>query len=368
MQYDCAIIGGGLAGLSTSILLAKKGYKIILFEQRSYPMHKVCGEYISMESYPFLQRLGLDLDGYNLPIITKVNVSAPDGIMISQKLDLGGFGISRYKLEQELSKIAVNSGVELMENTKVFEVNFREDNFTIKAGSGEFNSKTCTGSYGKYAFNGKEKKSGSTNYIGVKYHILNNSIKSDEISLHNFKDGYCGISEIEDGKKCLCYLTTAQNLKNYQNSIEKMEQSILQINPFLKQIFIESEFLFDKPIVISNITFESKKPVVNNMLISGDAAGAIAPLCGNGMSMAFRSASISAELIADFLEGNINREQLNKNYEKSWNEHFGRRIKTGFYLQKLFGRNLLTSLTIRFLKRFPALTSRLIRLTHGDVF
>ncbi len=57
--YDAAIIGGGLAGLALSIQLAKKGYKTILFEKEQYPFHKVCGEYISMESWPFLESLGL---------------------------------------------------------------------------------------------------------------------------------------------------------------------------------------------------------------------------------------------------------------------------------------------------------------------
>jgi len=50
ITYDAAIIGGGLAGLALSIQLSKKGYRVILFEKEQYPFHKVCGEYISMES------------------------------------------------------------------------------------------------------------------------------------------------------------------------------------------------------------------------------------------------------------------------------------------------------------------------------
>ncbi len=61
MQYDVAIVGGGLAGLSLSILLSKKGYQVILFEKEKYPFHKVCGEYISMESWNFIESLGLNL-------------------------------------------------------------------------------------------------------------------------------------------------------------------------------------------------------------------------------------------------------------------------------------------------------------------
>src|SRR6476659_3978963 len=50
-QYDVAIIGGGLAGLSSAIELRMAGYNVILFEQEKYPFHKVCGEYISHEYF-----------------------------------------------------------------------------------------------------------------------------------------------------------------------------------------------------------------------------------------------------------------------------------------------------------------------------
>jgi flavin-dependent dehydrogenase len=51
MSYDVAIIGGGLAGLALANDLAMRDRKVIVFEKGSYPKHKVCGEYISMESH-----------------------------------------------------------------------------------------------------------------------------------------------------------------------------------------------------------------------------------------------------------------------------------------------------------------------------
>src|SRR5438128_1658559 len=71
-DFQIAIIGGGLAGLSLSILLAKSGYKVVLFEKEKYPFHKVCGEYISNESRDFIKTLGLDLDAMDLPEIKKL--------------------------------------------------------------------------------------------------------------------------------------------------------------------------------------------------------------------------------------------------------------------------------------------------------
>src|SRR5215468_4901551 len=77
--YDVAIAGGGLAGLALSIQCARAGYKTVLFERETYPFHKVCGEYISFESWNFLEELGVPLSQMNLPIIRRVLVTAPNG-------------------------------------------------------------------------------------------------------------------------------------------------------------------------------------------------------------------------------------------------------------------------------------------------
>src|ERR1700722_5156440 len=104
--YDVIIAGGGLAGLALSIQLARSGYSVALLEKETYPYHKVCGEYISLESWNFLEELGLPLSDWNLPVIHQLLVSAPDGNSITHELPLGGFGISRFKLDAALAALS----------------------------------------------------------------------------------------------------------------------------------------------------------------------------------------------------------------------------------------------------------------------
>src|SRR6185437_15685667 len=277
-SFTAAIIGGGLAGLSLSILLSKAGYKTILFEKEKYPFHKVCGEYISLESWNFIEKLGLELSNLSLPIIKKLIVSSPNGNTITTNLDLGGFGISRFFLDNELKKIALEKGVIIYEETKVTDVLFADEIFTVKYNGGEVFSKIVAGSFGKRSnldvkwkrnfINQKTDK--LNNYIGVKYHVKIN-LPADTIALHNFENGYCGVSKIENGVSCLCYLTTAENLKNNHNSIKEMEKNILFKNPFLKEIFTESEFVFKEPVTISQISFDKKDQIENHILMLGDS-------------------------------------------------------------------------------------------------
>ncbi|HLI92376.1 MAG TPA: FAD-binding protein, partial [Puia sp.] len=147
--YDVIIAGGGLAGLALSIQLAKAGYSVALFEKENYPFHKVCGEYISLESWNFLQELGLPLSDWNLPVIRHVMVSAPNGLFVRQELPLGGFGLSRYKLDAALAEIARGCGVALRESVKVTEM--RVEGSVVAVGTSaetHFSKLACAG-FGK---------------------------------------------------------------------------------------------------------------------------------------------------------------------------------------------------------------------------
>jgi menaquinone-9 beta-reductase len=367
--YDCAIIGGGLAGLTLSIQLAQKGHKVILFEKNKYPFHKVCGEYISLESWNFIESLGLPLAQMNLPIIDTLHITAQNGYLIQSKLDLGGFGISRFSLDFALFNLAKQVGVHVLENTKVLDVKQVLDNYLISTTTISYQSKLVCGSYGKInpPFIAQKKDAEKGKYIGVKYHIQTD-LPSNIIELHNFKDGYCGVSKVDNNVYCLCYLTTAKNLRLNNNDIKLMEQNILMQNPFLKKYFTQSKFIYDKPLVISQISFRKKQTFCNGIIMLGDSAGAIAPLCGNGMSMAMRSSKILAVQISMFLGSKITKGQLIQNYTKEWNAHFATRIKVGCYLQNLFGKKSTTFLSLKLLNYFPSLFKKLISLTHGNKF
>ena len=373
--YDVAIAGGGLAGLTMSIHLARKGYHVVVFEKEQYPFHRVCGEYISLESWDFLQSLGVDLNALNVSSIKRLQVSAVNGQSFEQELPLGGFGVSRYKLDHSLAQIAKQSGVVLFEQTRVNEINFSNDEFNIQSTRGNFKSKVAVGCFGKRSNLDVKwkrpfvlaKKNKLNNYIGVKYHIRYN-FPDDLIALHNFKKGYCGISKIENEQYCFCYLTVADNLQNSGNDIKKMEQTILSANPHLKKIFDECEMLWKEPVVISQISFDKKNLIEDHVLMIGDAAGMITPLCGNGMSMALHASKIAGEQIHEFLKGTISRGIMEQNYSAKWNKLFSKRLRTGRMLQRLLNDPRLTNLVIGLSRYFPSLIRTLVKKTHGDPF
>lgn len=374
-RYDMAVTGGGLSGLAFAIQCAKAGYRVAVFEKETYPFHKVCGEYISNESWNFLQELGLPLSEMELPEIKRLLISAPNGTYAEHPLQLGGFGVSRFLLEKQLATIARSAGVHLFESTKVLNVLFRNGQFMLFTSRGETEAAVVAGAFGKRSNLDVKWKRGFTrikpnwlnHWVGVKYHITCKQ-PIDQLALHNFEQGYCGISKVEGDQYCLCYLTTARNLRKNHYDIHEMERNILMKNPFLFKIFSSSGFSGEEPATISRISFNKKTQVENHVMLIGDAAGMVNPLFGNGMSMALHSSKIAFEQAQEFMTGRINRFEMEQQYTEWWEKRLGKRMMVGRWLQRFWGSVYLTNGLIALLRQFPGLLKRLIRLSHGQPF
>jgi menaquinone-9 beta-reductase len=369
IKVEIVIVGGGLAGLSAALLLKQQGRDVILVEKGDYPSHKVCGEYISYEAWPFLETLGIDPVALKLPRLKRLRVSAPNGKVLESELSVGAYGISRYLLDNLLYQKCIEKGVKVYTNTKVNSITFENDLHQISTNHYIFESADCIAAYGKRSNLDVNMKrpfivnASAKNYVGIKYHIKTN-IDADVIELHNFKNGYCGISRVEGDCVCLCYLTDASNLKLYKGDIKKMESEILMQNPFLNKYFTESEFLYEEPLVISNVSFLEKQAVENHIFMLGDAAGLIAPLCGNGMSIAFNSSKILAEIFQLYSD----RVQRELHYSKLWSHSFKSRLKFGRNIQHLFGSTFISNFVLTVLKPIPFLFRILERKSHGEIF
>ena len=371
---DVLMIGGGLAGLAAALDLAGRGHRVAVVERKQYPFHKVCGEYVSNEVLPYLRRLGADPAALAPAAISEFRLSSPGGRVLTAPLDLGGFGVSRYVLDNFLYQLAVSRGVTFHLKNTVTDVTFdpATDRHQVSLADGRtLSARAVLGTYGKRANLDRQLQrdffTQRSPYLGVKYHLRLPGFPRDVIALHNFADGYAGISAIEDDKLCFCYLTTRQNLKDH-GTIPAMEQAVLARNPHLREILASAEMLYPQPEVINEISFAPKQPVEQHVLMCGDAAGLITPLCGNGMAMALHGAALAAAAAHGFLSGTTTRAATEAAYAQAWHAQFGARLRIGRAVQRLFGGPVLSELVVGGLRHWPAAVGALMRRTHGQPF
>jgi menaquinone-9 beta-reductase len=369
---EILIVGGGLAGLISSIHLNRAGMSCCVIEKKTYPFHRVCGEYISNEVLPYLRWLDCDPRELSPSDIRKFNLSAVNGRLASMPLDLGGFGISRYRLDEFLYQKAAAGGVQFHLNTECEQVNFEHNRFEAHTNGPVLNADVVVGSFGKRSrldgYLHRQFFQKRSPYVGVKYHIRLKDYPANTIALHNFQEGYCGISRVEEDRINLCYLTHRDPLKKF-GSIQRLEEAVLFQNPFLRKIFETAEFLFEKPETINEISFETKAPVEQHILMAGDAAGMITPLCGNGMALAIHSAKILSEHILRFCrDDSYSRAQMEVDYSRTWNQLFARRLWVGRQIQRLFGAVWTSNLAVTLAQSTPPIANFLMKKTHGEPF
>ena len=85
-QYDALILGGGLAGATMALLLARAGWSVAVLEKSNFPRNKVWGEFLSATNIQLLQELGI-ADAFSLhagPQVDKVGLFAGRMILSAQ--------------------------------------------------------------------------------------------------------------------------------------------------------------------------------------------------------------------------------------------------------------------------------------------
>ncbi len=366
-QFDVIIIGGGLAGLTSAIHLAGEGYKLLLIERYPYPHHKVCGEYVSNEVVPYLKSLGVTLP--KVAAIDTLQLSTKHGKLLQTKLPLGGFGISRYTFDNALYKRALSLGVSVKFET-VKNVTYLNDSFAIDTeNENSYSAKVAIGAYGKRSGLDKQLNRNfiykNAPWIGVKAHYAFPEFPENLVALHNFEGGYGGLSKTESGAVNFCYLTSYKSFQTVK-SIEKFNSNIVARNKFLNHFLRHAKPLFDQPMSIAQVSFESKQTIKDHILMCGDTAGLIHPLCGNGMAMAIHSAKLASERIDNFFkESGYNRSKMESDYSKKWKSTFRRRLQTGRALQAILLSARASDILMGTITKSPGLIRSLIKRTHG---
>jgi flavin-dependent dehydrogenase len=364
---EIIIIGGGLAGLTAARELAASGREVTVFEKQRFPHHKVCGEYLSREVVPYLERSGIPLG--DAPGIDALVLSSPGGRSLTCRLPLGGIGISRYALDNRLFQAAESKGVRFVWEPAET-VRSVGSKFEVSSRGGLWQAGHVLGCWGKRSALDRSQNrpffTKSSPWLGIKMHYRAD-YPSNQVGLYGFKGGYGGLSVTETGAVNFCYLVHKDRFRETPN-LESCTRSLLKEHPGLYEVLDRAEPLFEKPLGISNIYFGRKDLSKDHILMSGDAARLIHPLCGNGMAMAIQAGRLQAQVLNAYIKGKISdRKVLEEHFIKAWRGEFRTRLRAGGWLQYILTSPGGVELGIRIGALAPFLLRRVIQQTHGTL-
>ncbi|MBI3300203.1 MAG: FAD-dependent monooxygenase [Elusimicrobia bacterium] len=364
------IVGGGPAGSALAALLARAGERPVLVERDRFPREKLCGEFLSMEAQGHLRELGcLDAVLALAPAeIRRARFVAPSGR--SARFPLGGtaLGIGRRVLDQALLEHARASGAEVFEGheaAKLREVPGGVEAAVVLRGGRE--SRLIFADLAVVA-GGRQSAppppDGAALFAGLKrrHRPVSGSAAAalaGLVEVHLFPGGYCGVSAVEDGAVNVCLLAEQRWLAALDSPRwESAAAAMARLSPSLRERLAMLEPAGDM-LATARVRLDAADPGGGRILRVGDAAGMIAPLCGDGQAMALESALLLAELIAAGGPG------LGKRWVKAWRRRFSIRLRLGRGLQGLLLRPAGAEAAAAVLGRLPSLAGALVRLTRG---
>jgi menaquinone-9 beta-reductase len=269
------IIGGGLAGLTLGILLRNQAVPVRIFEAGTYPRHRVCGEFISGHGLSTIERLGLAL--------FKRGAICARTVGFFNRRQLGRFTlpepalcVSRYVLDAALAERFVELGGELVCGRRMVR---NADN------------EGCVRATGRAVH-------GTTNgwrWFGLKAHATRVQLSAD-LEMHFRKDAYVGICRLDEDTVNVCGL-----IRNRPGSGGQLGDWKAQLTgpsgSSLSGRLAGAAWRDETFCAVSGLRY-TVEPNVSECAI-GDSFSLIAPVTGNGMSLAFESAElVSAPLVA----------------------------------------------------------------------
>ena len=335
-RFDAVIIGAGPAGSAAAILLARAGRRVLLIEKDRFPRNKVCGEFLSGQALPLLERLGVarQIEACGPEEIRSGRLALRGRSSVAFRLGQPALGLSRYRLDHLLATHAQASGAQVWFGTRVLSASSEKAGFRIRfaaeAHDSEVRAAAVIGAWGRWdaldrnlgrSFLGDRER-----YFGWSRDYENDPALAGEVRLYAFRGGYCGLSRVEGGAVNLAGVVSASWYKRLGSSWDAVMVHARRENSALNSSLSTLSpgpigFLGTGPV------FFTRKPCVERgILMAGDAAGFLDPFSGQGQTMALASGMLAADTIERALGGEIPLEALAREYTRAWRLRFAGRF------------------------------------------
>jgi flavin-dependent dehydrogenase len=306
------------------IALRQRGVPVTVWEAGRYPRHRVCGEFISglgLEALARLELLAL-LERAGARRAESVAFFLGEGESLRRALPQPALCISRFALEHALAAELRRLGGQLREGARWREGFWAEG---VVRASGR---RASTAGRGR-----------GWRWFGLKAHALGVELASD-LEMHVGAKGYVGLCRVETGAVNVCGLFRRRAGEPTGSVVDWLRGGASGV---LAERLARAEFVRDSFCAVAGLNWSNAlapgvgrrgEPSAAYGCCVGDALAAIAPVTGNGMSMAFESAALASAPLADWSAGRWSWAEAQREVLRVLHGRFAARLRWGRWLQR----------------------------------
>lgn len=378
---EIVICGGGLAGSAAAIRLHQLGFTPLVVEKQHFPRKKLCGEFLSPDSFSSFQTLAcwetVSKHAYG-PIEKAVFHPMNRKPFMVEMAWLNerhpyGLSITRETLDWLMMERVKSLGIPVMEQCRVlpgvrqtdYGFNLRVEHFTaaqagrvqrIKAryvidATGRSSTLACPGHI--------NRKKG--HYVAAKLHIrLKKPVADRTLHMFFFPQGYGGLQPLSLDVQNLCFLGPVSMAKSFRQPFDAFIAETIGKNPDATA-YLNNAMPITPMLTTADICHRLLMPQHNNLLRVGDALGMMDPLTGSGMSVALQTGILAAETLADGLHRGAGPAPITQAYYQQCEHHLGRRMRWLHYLRPLMFSTRLQHAGFPVFKPFLPQLARVLR-------
>ena len=318
MNADVLIAGAGPAGSIAALLLARAGVRVRLLDRATFPRDKLCGDTLNPGALEILRRLGIaaDVERAGLPIRGMV-VTGAGGVRIQGEYGQGVWGLSllRRDLDSMLVRHAVEAGASFEPGLLVQEPLVDESSGGLRVTG--LRVVGCTGeAYDLHApltIAADGRRSRIAFHLGLAQHperprrwaigaYFDNVPCGGGVGEMHIRCGrYIGVAPVPGGLTNACVVVSEPRGGALAEPAALLVAS-LRTDPLLGERFADAR-LVSAPAVLGPLAVDTNAAGVAGLLLTGDAAGFIDPMTGDGMHFAMRGAELAVAVALDLLVG-----------------------------------------------------------------
>jgi flavin-dependent dehydrogenase len=333
-MYDAIVLGARCAGSPTAMLLARKGYRVLLVDKARFPSDIMSTHYIHQAGVARLKRWGLleRLRSSNCPpcpsITFDVGPFALKGFPPPLEGVADGFCPRRPVLDKILFDAAVGAGVEVRERFIVegmTEENGRVSGIRGRALDGGVASELAEivigadGAHSLVARSVKAQEYDTTPALACMYYSYWSGVPIDGVELYIREKRFAGGFPTNDGLACVFVYWTAQEFQAFRADVEGNFLRTLDAAPAFAERVRQGkrEERFTGTVDLRNFF---RKPHGPGWALVGDAGYHKDPCTGQGITDAFRDAELLAVAIDTGLSPGGNLDDSLASYESRRND------------------------------------------------